>query len=74
MLCKFPRPAIIKHDNRNEFLGHDFKNSPIKNDYGIKTKCATKENPQEKSILELIHQLIANLVKMFGLQNNYLDK
>ena len=32
------------------------------------------ENPQENSILERIHQLIANHVCMFDSQNNYLDE
>ena len=31
-------------------------------------------NPQVSSILERIHQVVANLVCMFDLQNNYLDK
>ena len=33
----------------------------------------TTENPQADSILEIIHQVIANLIFMFDLQNNYLD-
>ena len=35
------------HDNRNEFLGHESKNYIIENKNGIKSKCATTENPQE---------------------------
>ena len=31
-------------------------------------------NPQANSILERIHQVIVNLVRMFDLQNNYLDE
>ena len=45
-LCKYPRPTIIVYDCRNEFLSHAFKNYLIKNEYGIKSKCATMANPQ----------------------------
>ena len=62
------------HDNRNEFLGHESKNYIIENKNGIKSKCAATENPQEKSMLERIHQSIANLVRSFYLKNNCLDK
>ena len=56
------------HDRRNKFLGHIFKSDPIKDKYGIKSKCATTENQQENSTLEIIHQVIANLVRTFELQ------
>ena len=32
------------------------------------------ENTQANSILEKIHQVISNLIHIFDLQNNYLDK
>ena len=32
------------------------------------------ENPQASSILERIYQFVANLVRTFDLQNNYLDE
>ena len=73
-LSRYPRPTIITYDKGNEFLGHAFKNELIQKEYGIKAKCATTANPQANSILERIHQVIANLVRTFDLQNNYLDK
>ena len=36
--------------------------------------CATMENPQANSILEIIDQVIANLVRTFDLNNNNIDK
>ena len=39
----------------------------IINGYRIKAECATREHPQENSILEMIHQEIDNLVQMFDL-------
>ena len=51
-----------------------FKNDLTEKEYGIKARCATTENTQDSSILEIIHQVIANLVRTFELQNNYLDE
>ena len=36
--------------------------------------CLTMSNPQENSILEIIQQVIANLVRTHDLKNNYLDE
>ena len=52
-LYRYPRPTIITYDRGNEFLVHAFKNDLIEKQYGIKAKCATTENPQENSILEI---------------------
>ena len=54
-------PMIIKYDRGNKFLGHALKMTQSKK-YGIKAKYITTENPQENSILEIVHQFIANLV------------
>ena len=58
----------------NEFIGHEFKNDIIQNEYGIKSKWGTTENPQGNLILEQIHEVIVNLVYMFDLKNKYLDE
>ena len=73
-LCIYPRPTIITYDRGNKFLGHAFKNDLIEIEYVIKANCTTTENPQAKSILETIHQVISNLVPTFNLQYNYLDE
>ena len=73
-LCRYLCPAIITYVHGNELLGHTFKIDLIEVEYGIKTKWTTTENPQENSILEIIHQVIEHLVSRFDLKNNYLDK
>ena len=62
------------YDRGKEFLGHEWNNDQIEKEYGIKAKCATTENPQVNYILEIIHEVVANLVRTFDLQNNYLDE
>ena len=57
-------PTIITYDCGNEFPSHVFKIDLIKKKYRINSKCTTTSNPQANSILESIHQLIANLVRM----------
>ena len=52
----------------NEFMVHAFKNNLIEIEYGIKSKCATTENSQVNSILEIIQQFIVNLVRNFDWQ------
>ena len=73
-LCRYPHPTTIKYERVNELLGHTFKNHIIKTEYGNKAKCNTTANPQANSLLERIYQFIANLVRNFDLQNNYLEK
>ena len=50
-LCKYPRPEIIMYYCGSEFMVHVFKNYLIENEYGIKAKCATTENPQANLVL-----------------------
>ena len=38
-------PVEITYDQGGKFLGHEFKNSMIENEYVIKTKPASPENP-----------------------------
>ena len=44
------------------------------NDYGIKRKPITVRNPQANAIVERIHQVIANMIRTFELESNYLDE
>ena len=41
------------YDCDNGLLSYAFKNDLIKNEYGIKAKCTTMENPQYTSILNI---------------------
>ena len=42
-------------------------------DYGIKRKSITVRKLQLNAIVERIHQVIANMVRIFKLETNYLD-
>ena len=44
----------------------------IKDDYGIKAKPITVRNPQANAIVEKIHQVKGNIIRTFGLEDNYL--
>ena len=55
-------------------MGHAFRNYIIKEEYGTKAKYETMSKPQTNSTLAIIRQVIANLVRIFDLQNNYLDE
>jgi hypothetical protein len=54
-------------------MGQAFKDM-LTNDYGIKRKPITVRNPQANAILERIHHVIANMIRTFDLENNYLDE
>ena len=45
----------------------------LMNDYGIKQKPITVRNPQANAIVERNQQVIANMVRTFELETNYLD-
>lgn len=70
---RYPWPTQITYDRGSEFIGHDFQ-TMIKNDYGIKGKPITVRNPQANAIVERIHQVIANIIQTFELEENYLNK
>ena len=42
--------------------------------YGLKHKSTTEKNPQGNSILETIHQVVANMLRSFDLDNQELDE
>ena len=46
----------------------------IAQDYGIKKKPITVRNPQANAIVERIHQVIANIIQMFDLEENYVEE
>ena len=44
------------------------------NDYRIKRKIMSTQNPQANAIVERVHQMLGNLIWSFELQDNpYLD-
>ena len=62
------------YDRGSECIGHEFKNSLIQEEYGIKDKLNTLGNPTYNKILERLHSVLGNLVRTYNLQGNYLDK
>ena len=72
-LVRYPGPVEITYDQGGEFLGREFKNSLIENEYGIKTKPASPGNPQANTIIERTHQVLGNLIHTYNLQETYVD-
>ena len=70
-LVQYPWPVEITYDRGGEFLGHEFKNNMIEQEYGIKTKPDSSRNPQANAIIERIHQVLGNLVRSFNLHDTY---
>ena len=48
-LVWYPWPVEITYDWGGELFGHEFKNSLVEQEYGIKTKHASSGNPQAKA-------------------------
>ena len=51
-LVQYTWPLEITYEPGKEFLGHEFKSGLIEQEYGIKTKSASSENPQENATIE----------------------
>jgi hypothetical protein len=67
-LTRYPRPSLITLDCGSEFIGQDFCDMCV-NDYGIKRKVISMQNPQANSIVERTHQTLGNLIRSFQLQD-----
>ena len=68
-LARYPRPYLIILDQGSEFIGQDFHDMCI-NDYGIKRKIISMQNPQANAIIKCAHQMLGNLIQSFELQDN----
>ena len=73
-LSRYPWPSRITYDCRYEFLGIEFKNTLIEEEYGIIAKPETSGNPQANYTIKIIHQVLANLIRTFDLNKNYVDE
>ena len=70
-LSRYPRPEIIGYDG-----GSEFKNvfaETIAN-YGLTPKTTTAYNPQANGIIERVHQVIADALRTFELEEQHLDE
>ena len=54
-LVRYPSPVEITYDQGGEFLGHEFKNSFIENEYRNKTNTDYPGNQRANAIIEIIH-------------------
>ena len=72
-LVQYPWPVEITYDQGGEFLGHEFKNGLIENEYSIQTKPASPGNPHANATIERLHQVLGNLVHTRNLQETYVD-
>ena len=69
-LSRYPWPSEITYARRSEFIGYEFKNNLIEDEYGVLAKSATAGNPQANYIIKIIHQVMANLIRIFDLEKN----
>ena len=70
-LCRYPRPGECIYDNGSEFKLY-FKQ--LCNQYDLKQKPTSKKNSQANSVLERVHQVVANMLRSYDLDNQDLDK
>jgi hypothetical protein len=67
-LMHYPRPSLITLDRGSKFIGQDFRDMCV-NDYKIKRKVISMQNPQANAIVERAHQTLGNLIRSFQLQD-----
>ena len=61
-LARYPRPWFIFSDNRGEFR-REFKQ--MCENYGIKAKPTTSYNPQSNAIIERVHKVVNDILRLF---------
>ena len=64
----------IAYDQVSEFIGYEFRKYLIETEYGIVSKPSTSVNPMSNAILEQIHQVLVNLVRICKISQTYVDK
>ena len=67
-MVRYPWTVGIMYDLGGEFLSHEFNDSLIENEYGIKTKPDSPGIPQSNKKIDRIHQVLRNLVRKYNLQ------
>jgi len=69
-LARYPRPKEIGFDNGGEFK-KEF--SQLCKNMGMKEKVSLPWNPQSNSVLERIHQILADCLRTFELEDKEID-
>ena len=65
--CRYPWPSQVTFDRGEEFMNKKFKRMLMEG-YGIKKKPITTRNPQANAIVERIHQVLGNMLRIFNLE------
>ena len=67
-LDRYPWPTKILHDQESEFIGNEFKNPLIQQEYGIKANPISLGNPTFNATMEIIHLVLGNLLCTYNTQ------
>ena len=70
-LARYPQPREIGFDNGGEFMA-EFKD--LCNNMGFKRRPSSSWNPQSNTILERIHQVLADCLRSFNLNERILNE
>ena len=73
-VTRYPRPKKITYGQGSEFIGREFRKSPIEKYYWITAKPSTLGYTTSNTILERIHQVLGNLVMTFKIKGTYVDE
>ena len=68
-----PWPDKCTFDHGSNFLGKEFQDL-LNKEHNVKTKPIMVKNPQANAVLERIHQVLGNSVRMFELKECNLNK
>jgi transposase InsO family protein len=60
-LCRYPCPRFVIYDQGGEFTGPEFQQ--VLKRHGIHGRQSTARNPQSNSIVERMHQTMANVLR-----------
>ena len=66
-LCRYPRPRYIGFDNGGEFKKEFIET--VKN-YGLKAKPTSSYNPQSNGIIERVHQVVGNALRVLEINKD----
>ena len=70
-LSRYPRPQYIGYDNGSEYKKY-FKQ--MCDNYGLHAKPSTAYNPQSNGIVERVHQVLNDSLRMFELEERELNE
>ena len=73
-MSRYPRPMEIMYDQGKQFIGNEFRKPLIEMEYGITAKPSTLRNITSNKILEHIHQVLVNLVRICNITQTYIEE